>query len=138
MKTSRAVLGVLLLAGCTLLPGCKRPAHSVKGKVTYKENGKPAGVGGFVMFHSLTNPDDKASGDIEDGGVFELANSEGRGMGAFEGEYEVSVHPRMLEDNPTKSPIDPKYMQPKTSGLKAAIKAGANEFHFQVERNKGR
>lgn len=133
-------LAVAFVAACGVLVGCSgRPeAHSVKGRVTFKEDGKPAAAGGFVTLTSVSNPDHKAAGEIEGDGTFEMANSDGKGTDVFAGEYLVSVQPRMLDHDPAKSPIDPKYLDPQTSGLKVTVGPGTGELRIEVERNKRR
>jgi len=123
--------GLLLILALLVVAGCGQKNHPVKGKVTFKENGKPLGAG-HVLFQLVSDPDIKASGDIEEDGSYELGNS--KGMGALAGEYEVLVQPRMLENDPTKSPIDNRFRDFKTSGLKYTVKPGSNEFNIEVER----
>ncbi len=127
---------LLALSACLVLVGCGGPRnYPVKGKVTYKENGRPLG-GGYVLFQKAGDASVQASGDLEEDGSYELGNF--KGMGAFEGEYEVLVQPRALEDNPEVLPIHPRFTNFTTSGLKYTVKPGANEFNIEVERNPRR
>jgi len=130
--------GQLLVAAlaCAGLAGCGGPSNApVKGKVTFKETGKPL-TAGVVIFQLVADASVQASGDLEPDGSYELGNS--RGMGALPGEYQVIVQPQTLEDNPNVLPIDPRYTTYRKSGLKFTVKPGPNEFNIVVERNPQR
>ena len=132
------LLGIVLLAGC----GSGHPAtYPVQGKVTFPD-GSPL-KDGTVEFRSKT-PELKnlnAQGTITDGsftvGTF-VPND-----GAVEGEHEVVVIPNLvIETRPNVArppdPIDAKYRDYGTSGLKATVKAQKdNKVDLQVTAPAG-
>jgi hypothetical protein len=93
----RVVCGALtLLVGVGAL-GCGGSAagpqmHPAKGKVTYKDDGKPV-TGGMVQFESTTDPNRNGQGAIGNDGGFTLACTVGnkRVDGLAEGSYKATV-----------------------------------------------
>ncbi|QDU62814.1 hypothetical protein Pan216_36850 [Planctomycetes bacterium Pan216] len=130
------LLGTLILSqGCGGENG--PPMGQVTGKVSY--NGEPVNEG-LVVFQS----DDgrfAAQAELEDGGSFHLKTYLG---GVPVGSYGVLVQPPTVTfpDTPD-SPggegfkevknIPQKYRDKQTSGFKANVAAGSNDFAFEMK-----
>jgi hypothetical protein len=119
----------LAAAGCS--PGPR--AYPVKGKVVFKDNGKPLGSG-TVLFESVADPNQRASGEIQADGTYTLANNVGAN-GAVEGEHRVLIMTPLPEygQNP-RGPFDPRYQRFDTSGLRYTVKPGENNYEIQLDR----
>jgi hypothetical protein len=122
----------LVLAGALLGTGCgQRDAYPVRGRVLYE--GKPA-VGAVVFLHpvDLSEPTrSRPSGRVGKDGSFSISTPN-LGDGAKPGEYLVTVVWR-AEAGPGDSEEDEdllpaRYLDPKTSGLRITVKAGANDL----------
>lgn len=139
---------VLLTFSVLTTLGCSgSPYHPVSGKVLFQ--GAPA-TGATVVFHPVTNDDLSAmrpSGQVAEDGSFFLT-SEKSADGAAVGDYYVVVR-WMVESSRAAAQADAaglggsegsesrammvdklgnRYSDPKTSGLKATVKAGKNEI----------
>ena len=127
-------LGAACLAaavcGCSSAP----VGGKVKGKVTFQN--KPVAEG-LVTFLNLTEGG-AAEGNIKPDGTYEVQN------GVVPGEYVVVINPlvEIVDTDPGKSPpapmekrapdIPPKYRMQGTTTLKVSVKAGPNEFNFDM------
>jgi hypothetical protein len=127
-----AALALVVCLGCA--PQATMPkTFSVKGKVVYKD-GTPMD-GGFIEFHSTTDPNLIANGDIQPDGTFKLSTPTGnaRAAGAPEGQYTVTVIPK-IADQTRQSDTGPiEVRTPYT------VKPDeGNDFTVTLDRRKGR
>ncbi len=114
-----AVVSACWLAGC----GGKPPVGSVSGKVTL--GGQPL-TAGVVQFSSQKTGVG-ASAKLDASGAYRIESIQ-------VGDYEVAVQPPPPPaphemPQPAAAPranVPPKYQDPKTSGLTATVKEGAN------------
>ena len=135
-------LGIALVLSA--LAGCRdggSKAVMVLGKVVYKPNGEPAALlaGGNVCLQSVTDPENKPVGRIDDDGTFFLGTTIGEKNlgGVLPGEYRVRVVPPQNEAGRTaRGLIEPRYMSFEKSGVTQTIAAGKNEITIEVERPK--
>jgi hypothetical protein len=123
-------LGLLGVAGC----GPK--LYPVRGRVTYKTDGKPL-TQGMVVFQSEDNRI-TARGEIGRDGEYELGTYE-RGDGALPGKYRVLVAPKSdpnaVDKKPPKPPpIDPRFSDFMKSGLQCEVKPQDNNYPIEVAR----
>jgi hypothetical protein len=126
----RTLTMCLVAVGCVFLTSCGSSGPSLQpatGKLLYED--KPA-EGATVVFQLENGPADapKPSGVVAADGTFKL-HTYPHGEGAPEGNYVVLVtwfEPSKNENAESKQKISGKYSDPKTSGLKATIKAGTN------------
>jgi hypothetical protein len=126
-----AVVAWMGLCGCSSQPRL----YPVKGKVTYKDSGKPMLPGGTVMFELVGNPSRRASGDLEQDGSFSLGTTEGPGTVA--GDYRILIIPPNPESG--GRPLHPKYQKYDTSGLTFTVKPQQDNYcEIKVERPSGR
>jgi hypothetical protein len=126
-----AVAALVGLSGC----GSKTKLYPVKGKVTYKDNGKPMPPGGIVMFELVGDPSRRASGDLELDGSFNLGTTEG--PGTVEGDYRILIVPPNPEGG--GRPLHPKYQKYETSGLTFKVKPQDDNYcEIKMERPSGR
>ena len=129
-RVARLALAAALVVGCSQGP----PTGRVKGKVTFK--GKPVAEGRVTLVNA-----------VEGGGAEALLNSDG----TFEvphpvevRDYQVMINPltEVVDTDPGKTPpmaiekkapnIPKKYRMPGSTPLSAAVKAGENEFNFEM------
>src|SRR4051812_18552130 len=92
-----SALGLWLALVLLLVAGCKEPmpkTYPVKGKLVLK-NGKPFTAGGQITFISVTDPELRGYGKIDQDGTFTLDTightSKGRSAllnGAVEGDFQ--------------------------------------------------
>src|SRR5207248_10624934 len=116
-------LGLALVL--TILAGCGdggSKAVTVTGKVVYKPNGEPATLlaGGSVCLQSVTDPENKPVGRIDDDGTFFLGTTMGEKNlgGVLPGEYRVRVVPPQNDAGRTaRGLIEPRYMSFEKSGV---------------------
>jgi hypothetical protein len=125
----------LLASGLTFALGCgsKAELHSAHGKVYV--DGKPAD-GAIVVLHPAKDIEAKQehpSATVDADGSFHLE--------APAGEYQVAVvwYDPSSKTNPktgvTPTKLNPRFSDPKTSALRAAISPGENELPpFQLGR----
>jgi hypothetical protein len=133
--------GLLALAALAMIPmscGSSGPELApVSGTITY--NGKPVPKG-TVTFASTEPGRRNATGQLNASGKYTL-QTENPGDGAELGDYNVTVyaHDEKILDYKPKVPEPPKilapekYENPKTSGLKATVKRGSNNFDFPLK-----
>jgi hypothetical protein len=108
----------------------------VTGKVSYQN--KPV-MKGTVTFVAASPSARNASGILDPNGYYTL-QTETAGDGAQLGDYDVTIyaHDEQVLDYKPKVPVKAerrtpeKYENPKTSGLKATVKSGSNEFNFDL------
>ncbi len=136
-STPRMRLAFVLAIGLGIL-GCSSgpKTYPVKGKVVFKDTGKPLS-GGTVLFESVADPNIKASGDLEPDGSFELGSNVGK-MGVVQGEHRILIMPPLPEYGPElkKGVIHPRYQRFETSELKFTVTPGDNYCEIQLERPK--
>jgi len=150
MKKDGPVLANIMLDGIVPedlhLPETVEPVPQYDRKRTYPVkgyvyiDGTPA-VGATVTFHQrlLTNALSLArTGDaiIDSDGSF-ILSSTGPFDGVPAGEYVVTVNCDGRYSLDAKKPnleVPLKYAKPATSGLSASVKAGTNEFTFELKR----
>jgi len=131
VSPSRRVLGALVLLGAlSVLAGCKaKQAGTVSGTVKYKGNAVTTGTVNFFAPEKGVAQDAKLDGS----GNFKLAEP------LEAGTYKVYFLPPQQQQLPPgqvakKEPFDvpPKYQDMKNSGLSREVKAGKNEFTFDL------
>lgn len=120
-----AVVSACWLSGC----GGKTPMGSVSGKVTL--GGAPLGAGVVEFSNQKTGVG--ASAKLDASGAYRIESVPA-------GDYQVAVQPppppaphEMTQ--PAAAPraaVPPKYQDPKTSGLTATVKEGANTQDFAL------
>ncbi len=113
------------------LVGCaaEQPTGSVSGKITC--NGAPLRAG--IVLFSSPETGVGASAELDASGGYQIASIP-------TGEYQVAIQPppppAPHEMQPTsailRAGIPPKYQDPKTSGLAASVKEGANTADFAL------
>ena len=136
-----AFFSLASVVGCG--KGKQQTAYPVTGKVVYKATGEavPRLSGGYVCLESVTDPNNKPVGEIEDEGVFFLGTVvDGKNLGGvLPGEYRVRV---VLPDDPAvnrlaRKMIDSRFASFDKSGLRLTVAAGKNEdVKIEVERPK--
>lgn len=129
-----------------LLTGCGEshpPAYPVSGQVVLPD-GTTLKNGGKVVFIGSQDPDIRATGYFGPDGKFQLTTYE-EGDGAIAGEYDVMVVPTVPDDADgltsreyihVMQPIDDRYKNAKSSGLRFTVSAetSPHEFKIQVTR----
>lgn len=126
------------IAGCSG-EGPDYETGQVSGTVTF--DGKPV-TEGSVTFHS-EELGTGGTADLGSGGTFTVRGAEGAGLRVGSYVVRISPPPQDFGDGdpnkpaPTIAPkefpnIPEKYRDSKTSGLKADVKAGPNEFKFEM------
>ena len=137
LPAPRVALALAAVCVTAALAGCSSPpvTGQVKGNVTFK--GKPVAEG-MVTFLNLTEGG-AAEAQIKAEGAYEVKN------GVVPGEYVVVINPlvEIVDTDPGKSPPAPvekqapdiprKYRQQGTTTLKASVKAGPNDFNFDLK-----
>jgi hypothetical protein len=118
----------------------------VTGEVVYPD-GRSLPLGGRVVFVSAAGDrTHTAKGYFGAEGKFQLTTFS-QNDGAVPGEYNVAVLPNVPDDRgkmpermyiESMDPIDSKYLDPRTSGLKYTVPAGDGPHHFRIEVAKPR
>lgn len=131
----RHVVGLVAL-GLLPLAGCGGPNMApVTGTVRY-EDGQPVTVGGVILSPAGDPNLPSATGDIRPDGTFTLSTAK-PGDGAVVGRYHVLVVPPGDDYGPKNPrPIDPRFGDPKTSGIEFEVKPGPNTLPVTVHRPK--
>jgi 3',5'-cyclic AMP phosphodiesterase CpdA len=109
----------------------------VRGRVYY--NGKPA-AGARVVFYYLDTRNNRyrAGGDalVDEEGGFTLSTYRAND-GAPPGDYQVAIswrdRPNPAERGDGHNKLPAKYANPQTSGLSVGVKAGSNDFLFDLK-----
>jgi hypothetical protein len=119
---------------------------SVIGEVV-NSDGAPLPLGGRVVFVNADgDPTHTAKGYFGSDGKFQLTTS-AENDGAVPGEYLVAVLPTVPDDRGSMSerayaqalqPIDSKYLDPQTSGLRYTVSAENGPQNIRIEVNKPR
>src|SRR5262245_58050508 len=124
-----------LLGGVT---GCGSGRYSVSGRVLYQD-GSPVTEGVVVGESEDAGTKVMARGSVQPDGTFRWG-TERPGDGARPGKYRVVVVPRALGDAETANgmlpAVDPKFSNPKTSGIEFDVKETDNEFNITVTRTR--
>jgi hypothetical protein len=126
-------LPVLVLAtffGCTPAPPPLPKTYPVSGTVI--QNGKPM-KGGSIHFNSTTDPLLRVQGEIKDDGTFTLntVKDNATGVGAPEGEYQVTVQPSLA--NESGGGVDFAHKGVPPIRLPKTFKVEARENTFKIE-----
>jgi hypothetical protein len=116
---------MLMLVGCS----SRKPVVPVRGKVLLR--GKPAD-GALVVFNPVADNDPNAvrpQGTVGSDGTFEMTTYKEKD-GVPPGEYNVSFV--WLIENPKTnkewSPLPPRYMDPRSSGVRVTVHEGTNDL----------
>lgn len=126
------LLCIVVLSGC----GTSEPElQPVTGRVTFKD--KKAIQGAIVEFVSEGGPGVRGKTDSD--GRFELTTNGHKG--AMTGKYQVAILQMLVIDGAASHSkahhatlvIHPKYAKLETSGLEREVKAGSNEFTFELD-----
>lgn len=151
MKKSGPVMANLLLDGIlpedlrkpiteeTGVPLTNRKAtHPVHGQVLCDGCAVPGASVVFYAVNPETKRDTRTADAITEGdGSFTLSTYTA-GDGAPAGEYKAAVFyskvPFEAEKSPAATPLPERYRNPGTSGLTATVKAGKNEFTFELKK----
>jgi len=119
------------------VPGCGPRTHPVGGKVTFADGSVlKAGV---VLFNPLDEENKKAScrGFIREDGTYQMGTFEDTD-GVFEGKYEVAVTagypPNPDRPPPDWPPLNKRFSNFATSGLRYTVVAGTNKLDIAVEK----
>lgn len=116
----------------------------VKGKVTWKVDGRPA-IGTMVVFHQegklpgsgLLAPKAVADGRVMEDGTFTVSQRRGS-SGLKPGPYIVTINPSpklVIDGKPNALVIPEKYLSPKSSSLVVEVVDGReNSFDFSLEQ----
>jgi hypothetical protein len=151
VQMNRSQMSLLLIGLCVVgfVVGCKKsgldlPTGTVSGTVTSK--GKPLADATITFFGE--NHGDTATGVLQSDGTYTLKY--GTGFGIPVGDYRVAIVTGAGAGGPPPNPadlmktVDPgvakknavpdKYRDPKTSGLIAVVKEGANtDLNFDLK-----
>lgn len=138
-----ASLAIWLGLGLIIVPGCGSPGPvmvPVKGTVTYKSVPLTSGVVRFNPVDPKQKDVRAAEGKIGADGAFSLSTFQ-PGDGALPGDYNVTVtslpaDPNALAKDRAKdlqSVVPEKFADPKTSGLKASVKAGQSSSGLKFD-----
>ena len=120
---------LLLIAGCG-------PNVSMKGKVTFEDDGSPL-TKGQVFF---STPTFQASGEIKEDGSF-VIGSQRSNDGLPTGTYKVAIvgaEDLMASGNPNQpsySLVDPIYSSPQTTDLTFEVTPSTHVYDIKVRRN---
>jgi hypothetical protein len=116
-----------LLIPASAFPDDKKPEPKkaeVKGSLRLNGQGVD---GGTVAFHPADGGKPFTT-RTDANGNFKLELPAGDYNMAFEKLIETK-----MKDSPTRNIFEPRYSDPKTSGIKATVKDGANEFIFETK-----
>jgi hypothetical protein len=138
-----ALIGAVICSGC----GDAGPATlPVTGQVVYPDGTSPP-LGGRVLFTSASGEaNHTAKGHFGSDGKFQLTTFQ-ENDGAVPGDYQVAVLPEAPDDRGSMSerayeaalePIDAKFLNPQTSGLRYTVPAESGPHHFRIEVTKPR
>ncbi len=110
--------------------------YPVEGVVVFKD-GKPL-TGGLVMFELTGDGPAKvcARGDIQSDGTFRLSTTKPND-GAAPGLYRAWITPPLPsggEGSLRTTPIHPKFVDPRTSGLEFSVERRKNHFKIEIDR----
>lgn len=132
----------ILLVAAAALAGCGSPTVPVTGTITYKS--QPV-ADANIVFTPTSGGAGATTGKIATGrtdalGKFALT-TEKPGDGALPGEYTVSITPGLPppdEENYDYSeepppPFPMRYTSSTSSDLRATVKAGSNDFPFELK-----
>jgi hypothetical protein len=133
-------VGLILasLAGCG--DGQPKPV-TVTGKVVYKSTGEPATLlaGGYICLQSVSDPENKPTGRINDDGTFFLGTTVGEKNlgGVTPGEFRVRVvPPQNAAGRTTRGLIEPRFVSFDKSEIRVTIGPDKKELLIEVERPK--
>ena len=152
---TRLAGGLVMVAGCLIAAGCGAKNASLKGlaPVSGTVTLKGAPLAGATVTFAASGAGRSAAGTTDGSGKFSLTSLE-PGDGAAPGDYTVTVKKtetvgkvytsqesqEYYQKNQKAPPapqiknlVNEKVAQPSSSPLKATVKAGKNEFTFDVD-----
>ncbi len=138
MRTMIAVAALLVVVLCCGCGPKRKPVYPVRGKVFLA--GQPT-EGALVIFHPVDDPDVpplRPSGTVAADGSFTLSSYVLKD-GAPVGEYRVTILwvPELSTNPNAPDKLQGRYADPKTSGLRAQVKAEPNELPpFELKSKK--
>ena len=137
-RTGGIAVVVFGLVGCG---GGGSSAVTVTGKVVYKPNGEPATLlgGGYVCLQSVSDPENKPTGRIDDVGTFFLGTRVGeKNLGGVLPGTTASESCRLRTKRAARGGgrIEPRFMSFDKSGIRVSIVRGRNDLPIEVERPK--
>ncbi len=130
-------LGVVVVA--LLITGCSEPKYEVRGQVVYENDEQPVPGGVTIVFESTKPPYDRASGNLDAEGRFDLSSSR-QGDGAMQGEHRVRFTADVGPGRPDAAANMAQYMAAKyaaydTADIKLNIDPNdENNFTIKVAR----
>lgn len=121
----------LVLLGCSNEPR----TYPTKGKVVFKEDGKP--FSGLIYFEEVKPPHTRSMAYIQNDGTFVLSTVR-EGSGSVAGEQVVRVD-MDIPDGPGFANkgrvVHPKYLEFSTSPLRVTVDPGKeNNFTIEIEK----
>jgi hypothetical protein len=135
----QACVSALILLMALVAVGCssKIVTHPTRGKVVYKESGKPVAGGVVIWFEATEPPYHRAMSDVEADGSFSLGFIQAD-SGSVEGEHRVCIKPAPpilagSAEQVLAKVMHPRYYDFQTSGLRQKIARGTNEVVIEVE-----
>ena len=114
----------------------KIPTYPTRGKVVFKDTGKPVGGGLMIWFESTTPPYHRSCSQLDENGEFDLGFIHA-GAGAPEGEHRIRLE--VLQPGGASAPdalaarMHRRYYEYGTSGLKQTIAKSDNQVVIEVE-----
>ena len=113
--------------------GCSNNQVGFSGKVVYSDTGEPVPLGEI----QFTTPTFSARATIEKDGTFKTGSYKAAD-GLPPGTYSVAIVSLTIDAEDSLAPptylVDPKYGNPKTSGLSVTIESATRGHEFKVDR----
>jgi len=114
-----------------IIAGCGSGHVSLKGRVTFSDDGSPLTVGSVI----LSKPNFESRGDLNDKGEFVMESLRPRD-GIPPGTYGVSiVGATDYSLGGVQMLIDPKWANPETSGMTIDVDRKTKYLEIKVDRN---
>jgi hypothetical protein len=126
------LITITLFFSLFLIIGCGNGQISLRGKVTFSDDGSPV-TKGTVLF---VQGEFQASGDIQPDGSYVVGSYTSKD-GLPPGRYEVSVigATETLQGETLRTIIDPKYETASTSGLTINVDSSTKNYDLKLDRN---
>ena len=120
-------VAVILLGWAYAPPALDIELAPVVGQVTYADHP----FSGMISFLAEDQRSPSAYGPLDSDGSFRLyMNGVTHRPGAAPGTYRVVIHPQKADK--IGSRVDPKYQDPRTSGLRVQVAADWNDLRFDL------